>query len=270
MRIKSFAACCISGVLALSLVACGGSSQKTEESAKEETAEVQKTEDTKQEKATKETKETEEETKSEAKEEKKDERQVLGTEDEGAVEVALTNGLEKQIVSVSMRTTGEESYSDNLLPEDGSIAADEEVRLFVAVGEAEDATYDILVKAEGEEADIEFAEVSLASLAKATLKQADGVAYVDYTTTNGEEGSTKDAALARKQAAEEAAAAEAAAQQESQDAGAEQYYEPEPVAEEYYYEPVQEYYEPEPAPVETPSAPEQSEDACAGDVVLRY
>lgn len=267
MRIKSFAACCVSGILALSLVACGGSNQAKEESVKEESAEVQETEDTKQEK---DAKQDEQETKSEAKEEKKDERQVLGTEDEGAVEVALTNGLEKQIVSVSLRATGEESYANNLLSEEGSIAAGEEVRLFVAANAAEDATYDVLVKVEGEDAEVEFAEVPLASISKATLMQGDDVAYVDYTTTSGEEGSTKDAAVARKQAAEEAAAAEAAAQQEAQDAGAEQYYEPEPVQEEYYYEPVQEYYEPEPAPVEAPSETGQSEDACAGDVVLRY
>lgn len=249
------AACCVSGLLALTLVACGGQSQSTSAS----------------------TSVTEPASQSQS-EEKTDDRQVLGTESKDAIEVALTNGLGGDVTSLSARVSGEEAFGNNLIAKDGKVTSGEEVRLFVEKSDKEGATYDIRVVLEGSTDPIDFVEVPLATLKEATLKQTDGVAYVDYVDNNGVSGSTKDAALERKAKADEAA--QAAANNESAatttstengggSQGSSQTYN-EPVATEVA-EPV-EYVAPEPvaAPVETPAAPTQSEDACVDDPVLRY
>lgn len=237
---------CVSGVLALTLVACG-SQEKAEEPKAEK-----KTEKTEQ-------------------VEKKDERKVLGTESADAYEIALTNGLDGKITSLKVRVSGEEAYGDSLVPASTSIDKSEEVRLFVAKSDKEDATHDILVTLEGVEGEIEFLEVPLSKAASASLAQSDGVSYVEYVDAAGTKASTKDAALKRKQDAEAAAEAEAQASQQtyqqetySEPEYTQTYSEPEPVT---YEQPVQEAA---PAPEPVQSAPEQTDDACMGDVVLRY
>lgn len=246
----------VSGALAVTLVACG-----TKEAPKEEVKQEEKTEKV---------------------EEKVDARQVLGEQAEGAVEVALVNSLGSKITALSVRTTGDQEYANSLIAENGGVAKDEEVRLFVAKPEKADATFDIKVKVEGSEDEIEFAEVPLLNASQVKLLQADGIAYVDYTDLKGAATSTKEAATKRKQDAEAAQSqsqveAEATPAAQSYNESYEQSYS-EPVYEEQvtYEAPAPEPVvaepvaaEPAPAPVESYSAPEQSGDACMGDVVLR-
>lgn len=266
MLSKRLVASMLTGILALSVVGCG---QQEETPTQEKTEEkVEKVE-----------------------EEPTDDRQVVGEESKDAFEVALTNGLGGSIESLYVRVTGEDSYSDNVLEKNAKIAANEEVRLFVKKAEAKNATYDLRVKLEGAEDEIEFLEVPLADCASAKLAQDDGVAFVEYVDKKGAKDSTKEAALERKAAEDEAKAADETALEQTESSqgysGSSQYYDesapveqapaatqsepapaPEPVAAaEPAPEPVA---APEPAPAETSDAPAQSEDACVGDVVLRY
>lgn len=251
---KRVAVCCVSGLLALTIAACGGQSQSTPTS----------------------TSETESASKAQS-EKKADNRQVLGTESKDAIEVALTNGLNGDITSLSMRVSGEEAFGDNLIAKDGKVTSGEEVRLFVGKSDKEGATYDIRVILEDSTDAIDFIEVPLVDVKEAMLKQDDGVAFVEYVGNDGASGSTKEAALDRKAKADEAAQAEAnnasavvttsTENGGGSQGGSQNYYEP--VATEVA-EPV-EYVAPEPAaPAETTAAPAQSEDACVDDPVLRY
>ena len=166
---------------------------------------------------------------------------------------------------------GKEAYGENLLAEGGSVANEEQVRLFVALEAGEETseegeeaaapTLDILVSLAVDDADpvdVEFLNVPVQDVAEMSLCQDDEVAFVTYKTTAGDEGSTREDALARK------AEQEAQIQEET-------YYE-EPSYDEYYEEPTYTAPAPAPAPapVEAPAAPTQNVDACEGGVALRY
>ena len=291
-RIATF---CLSGAIALSLAACGGQAAEEKAETKEEAKQTEAVEQVKEE----------------------DKRQVVGKESADAVEIALTNGLAGDITAMSVRVTGDANYGDNLVPANGKVKANEEVRLFVPKSQKADATYDIRVKVASKDAEVEFLAVPLANATTAKLVESDGVAYVEYTDAKGAKSSTKDAATAAKDAATTTTAeaskqdgnntqeqsnqggtssssngssAQPTSEPASQEQVTEEYTysepqqyasapvedpapepaaaEPEPApAPEPVYEPV---YEPEPAPAPQESAPDQSGDACAGDVVLRY
>ena len=219
-----------------------------------------------------------------------DSRAVVGVQAEGSTEVAAVNGLGSNIVSVAVRPSASDQWSDNMLEEGTTIAADQEVRLFVEGGASK---CDVLVSTEAGDS-LEFLDVPLDGVKKVTFLKGDDVCYVDYTTSEDTEGSTKEAALARKaqeeaeakakaeaeakeeaerkareeeerrKAEEEAAAAEAAAAAEeevyyTEEYYPEEYYPEESYSEDYYYSDTSTSYE----------APAQSQDVCAPDVVFR-
>jgi len=272
MRSNRLFATTVSGVLALTLsFGLGACSSSQEETKAEDKAE--KTEQV-------------EEKEPEPEPEPVDERQVLGVEEEGATEIALTNSLGNSLGSVCIRKSGGEAYGENLLADGASIAEGEQVRLFIAADsaaaeETEEATegeeaaegeevaaptYDILVSLavdDSDPVDVEFLNVPVDAVSEMTLRQDDEVAFVDYKKAEGEEGSTRDDALARK------AEQEAQVQEESNyEEPAYDYYE-EPSYQETYTEPS--YSEPSyTPPVEAPAAPTQNVDACEGGVALRY
>lgn len=203
-----------------------------------------------------------------------DARQVLGTESADATEVALTNGLGAQLTAVKVRKTGADAYGANLVAKDKAIANEEEVRLFVdAKKDGTDATYDLLVTkktADGKSADVTFVEVPVSIIVSAKLVENDGIAYVEYTTTDGKVDSTRKAADAAKRQAEQqqkstnaTAGDDASSQGDAEDTS-------------YYgdgsadYDDGGAFYdEPAEAPQEAPEAPAQTGDACTGDVEFR-
>lgn len=199
-----------------------------------------------------------------------DTRNVMGTVSEGAIEIALKNGLGVPIESVSLRAGGTMDYGDNLIPEGGSIAPEEEVRLFfMPVGAA--PTYDVKVTAGGEI--MEFVQAPMSTAVQVVLRRADGVSYVDFVAPDGGVGSTLEAILSAPEAPveeevpEENPEAIVAMERTTDVAASEQ-----PAA----YDDSEDYgYEAEPAvamteaPVEAPTAPAQTEDTCVDDVVLK-
>jgi hypothetical protein len=283
----------VSGALAASmgvaLVGCGGGEQKQVETTPATTEEK-----TEQVEAPKQTEKTE----------KTDTRQVLGKESATTIEVALTNGLDSDLTAVKMRATGESAYPASLVESGKTIAAKEEVRLFVeadAKGTFAE-TYDIMVTKKGKDGkttDVEFVAVPLADIASAKLIEKDGIAYVEYKTAEGKTDSTK-------KAAEAAAAATAAASTADQSQGTQTSKQnatdetgtaadttgasgmddettPDDAAygdysDTGYYEEdagnydssASDYSEaPAEAPAESTSAPAQTGDACTGDVEFR-
>lgn len=285
--------CLLSGALALSLVACNAQETTKEPEAEQPKQEVveKKTDDAADKKA--------EEKQTPASEEKAAEKQTLGTKEDGSYEVALTNKLGGKITSICVQTIDDQQYSENLLKNNATIAKDEEVTLYVSAPKDANATDEayacnVKVKVEGKDAEQELTLPLVSKSMKATLMQEGNVSYVDYVNDKGEKGSTKEIEESFANAVDEGAAqggtagsnavvpesvdtndvaapapvVEEAAAPVAEPAPAPA---PEPVAEpvvevapEPVAEPVVE------APVEAPSAPAQGEDACVGDVVLRY
>lgn len=206
---------------------------------------------------------------------------VLGTKSETSVEVQLTNGLSKGVTAFCLSEAGAEEYGENLLTEASIIAANEEAILYASPNDAE-ANFDIRVRLEGSDEYVEFVNVPLATSSSVTLKSADGSYFVDYVAADGTKGSTKEDAASTSTGDNDS---ETIAPQSDNAAGQQEY--TEPVAETYetvqtYEEPVVETYEEpsyepvaEPVVEEAPvvvveeAAPEQSSDACQGDVLLR-
>ena len=201
-----------------------------------------------------------------------DPRDVIGTQEEGAQSVTITNGLGADVAEVYIRKSGKIKFRPVDMVEGDVFAADEEAVLsFIPKSSDPETLYDVrLVLANGTKR--AFFGVPLQKAESLNFLRGDRVNYVDYVQLDGSEGSTKDAALQRKAeqdeakrvAEEEAAAAEAAA--------AEEVYNEEPVYEEpAYEEPV--YEEPvyeEPVYEEPVSeAPAQTDDTCVPDAVFR-
>ena len=197
------------------------------------------------------------------------------------------------IDSLKTRAAGTEKWGDELLPEGMTIAPEAAAELHLA-----DATggkgVDFLVGlAEGD--DVEIHSVDLTTLKSLAFSFEDEVGFVTFKDDDGNDGSTKDAALAEKKAEEEAkkkaeeekrkaeeeakkkeeeekrkAEEEAARKAEEEAAAAaaaeeEVYYE-ESYSEDYY-EPSYSYSEPSYSePVY--SAPEQTEVECTRDNIV--
>ena len=222
-----------------------------------------------------------------------DDHEVIGIEAENAQSVLVTNALAKNVTSFAIRESGSTSYGQNLIGSDVVFDAGEEDRLsFTPASEDLTALYDVRLTLE-DGTEYEFIEIPLANAKSLSFNYADDVAFVDYVLSDDTEGSTKDAALARKAAAEEEAkkaeeeakkaeeeakkAAEeeakrkaeeeaaAAAAAEEEAAAQEETYSEEPAYEEPTYEEPT-YSEPEPTYEEPPA---QEEDTCLPDVVFR-
>lgn len=216
----------------------------------------------------------------------------IGQKVDGSVSTLITNGLGSDITSLKVRVNGTEKWGEELLAEQQTVLAEKTDELNMLL-EKQGATYDLLLGlAKGE--DVEIHGIDFATMKDITLKYEDGVGFVTYKDADGNEVSTKDAALAEKKAAEEKAKAEAeakkkaeeeakkkaeeqkAAEEEAVETQSEETYYEEPAAEEYYEETSSEetYYEEpsyeEPA-YEEPSyeepAPAQTNDDCTADTI---
>jgi colicin import membrane protein len=146
-----------------------------------------------------------------------DTRPCIGTEADGSLDVIITNGLGADVTALSVKASTDEAYPVSMIASGVSYAAGEEDHLYYAPASTDTSvTYDLSLTLADGTVDT-FEAVPLAQVASMTfLTDADtGVAYVDYEATDGTSASTKDAAVAKKQAAD-AAAAQAQADAEAQ------------------------------------------------------
>ncbi len=123
---------------------------------------------------------------------KADELRVIGVQKDGTQEIEVKNCLGSELTAVSLRTSGEQTYQDNLVVDGGTIAKNETVRLFVDVTKT-GATYDIRVTKENG-GDVEFLSVPVSKIATLALKESDGKGYVDYVGLDKQSGTTKEGA----------------------------------------------------------------------------
>jgi len=158
---------------------------------------------------------------------------TIGTENEKAFSVLITNKTGQEIVGIAVKSSEEKEYADNLIPEGQSIAKDETVMLYYTpadTGEggeslaidpddedtavAVSVTYDVRLTC-ADESVLELYEFGFSDITAADLNCADGVAFIQYTSeATGETVNTKEAQLAAKEKLE-AAAKEAAAKKET-------------------------------------------------------
>lgn len=287
-RFSLLVATCVAGAISLGLVGCG-SNEASSQSAQSSESQVSAQADTQS--ATESATSASGASSTSSSTSAAESTVVLGTKSDSSVEVALTNGLSKGITSFSMSAAGADEYGENLLNAGETIKAKGNATLNVTP--VEESNFDIRVQLEGSDEYVEFYDVPLATLKSATLKSSNGANFVDYVDVNGTKGSTNEEASAAEEAttgesenegestsanatnnnanyqADEGAEAQEAAPVETNDYTPEESYEAEPA-----YEPAAEpVVEAEPvqeeAPVVEEAAPEQSSDACQGDVVLR-
>lgn len=272
MTRKSFSAALVSGALVLSmgLVACGGH-QETQESPEKVTAQSTETTDKTP------TDGTGAATTQQAT------RKVVGEKTDTSHEVALKNGLTYGIACMRVREAGTDDYGENLLAEGATIAAGEEVSLFLAPLDGNPAL-DVSVELDGINGIIEFANVPFAELSSATLMSADGVVYVDYVRTDGTAGSTRNTTATptsqddgenEPDASDSSGAYDANSQDDAADdaQGADDYATDDADYASPSYDETSSYADQAPAdvgaPLEAPTDVDQTTDACMGGVQLR-
>lgn len=130
----------------------------------------------------------------------------IGEKGEGTIDVVVTNALSSDIDSLKTRPTGTDNWGEELLPEGMTIAPEAVAELHLA-NAADAKGIDFLIGlAEGD--DVEIHSVDLASMKALSFSFEDEVGFVTFKDADGNEGSTKDAALAEKKAEEEAKAKE--------------------------------------------------------------
>ena len=122
--------------------------------------------------------------------------------------VLVDNGLCEAITAFSVREAGEQAYPASLLAEDVTIAADETAQLNYAF--ADGALYDLAITCESGQV-VEVRDVPLSTLEQFGVHFEDEVGFFTYTDADGNEVSSKEAALERKAAEEKLAADTAAA-----------------------------------------------------------
>ena len=192
---------------------------------------------------------------------------TIGTKSSSSVEITLTNGSGKDIDEVSLREAGNGEYGENLLGEGTTIAAGEELSLYV---EPSENGYDMRISTSDTDDSAEILGVPVSDVKSMELKESNGTYYVDYFKADGSKASTK---ADEAQPSDNSAGNNNGAGQENPsyvEESGDTHYEPEPVYEApAYEEPVYEAPTYEAEPVAETSAPEQSSDACQGDVVLR-
>lgn len=283
MRRFGFVSTCVAGCLALALAGCSGGGDSQVQSSAQDSSAAQATQE----------QTADEQSSSDAAQKAADtqkatdaasQTKVLGEQTQTSAKISLTNGLDKAVDEISIRTAGDGEYGQNLLGEGEQIAANETATLNVEAG-SEGAAVDLRISVADSDETSEVLAVPVSDVKSMTLKATDGTYYIDYVLQDGTEQSTKaeDANASEGADASTAAQSTTTATTATDNGGAEDnvtydesydttYTEPEvtyedtsyvePTYEETYTEPV--YEEPV-----AEAAPEQTSDVCAGDVLLR-
>ena len=150
----------------------------------------------------------------------KEEKPTYPTVGSGDEQILTTNGTEYDITSLSMKSSTESEYGNDLLAMSDVIAPSETFCLeYEGVGD--DVSYDIqFTLSDGNQYTI-YA-LDLPNYSEQTIVISDGIAYTDYVTVDGVEGDTMAAQNEKKEAADAAAAAEAKAKAEAEEAARQQ------------------------------------------------
>jgi uncharacterized membrane protein YgcG len=153
----------------------------------------------------------------------------LGEKSDSTAQVVVENGLGVTVTQIQLRQTGTEDWSEGILTSDQTLEADAKANLYYDSAYATDGDVDVQVTAQ-DGTMLVFEGVDLGAYQSMTLLSGDGVSYVDFTGTDKETGSTKQAALdakaakeeAEKKAAEEEAAKKAAEEEAAKKAAEEE------------------------------------------------
>lgn len=212
---------------------------------------------------------------------------VIGTKTEKSFEVKMTNGTGQDISAISVKSSEEEAYPENMLTAPDVFLKDETRILYYEPKESteEQATETGKVIPTAYSIQLTLADSSVFELhsfpfeemKEGAVKLQDGIAYVTYKGADSDsEISTLDAELATKAAAEAEAAAQAQSQAEAE-AAAQAQAEAEAAAaaaasqsQQTYTEPEPTYSEPEPEPDQSWAPPTDNggggeDDGCVGD-----
>ena len=166
------------------------------------------------------------------KKEKKPEYKTIGTKEDGAYEVQLTNSTGQDITFVSFKSSSEENYPDTMLDEGDSFKNEETRNVYykpseeaAASTETEDgkelpAEYTMKITL-ADNTELELHAFPFDDMKNGEIKVQDGIAYLTYEK-DGSEVSTLESekAVKEQKEAEEKAKAEAAAQAEAEAAAA--------------------------------------------------
>ena len=158
------------------------------------------------------------------KKEKKPEYKTIGTKEDGAYEVQLTNSTGQDITFVSFKSSSEENYPDTMLDEGDSFKNEETRNVYykpseeaAASTETEDgkelpAEYTMKITL-ADNTELELHAFPFDDMKNGEIKVQDGIAYLTYEK-DGSEVSTLESEKSFKEQkeAEEKAKAEAAAQ----------------------------------------------------------
>lgn len=163
------------------------------------------------------------------KKEKKPEYKTIGTKEDGAYEVQLTNSTGQDITFVSFKSSSEENYPDTMLDEGDSFKNEETRNVYykpseeaAASTETEDgkelpAEYTMKITL-ADNTELELHAFPFDDMKNGEIKVQDGIAYLTYEK-DGSEVSTLESEKAVKEQKEKAKA-EAAAQAEAEAAAA--------------------------------------------------
>ena len=166
------------------------------------------------------------------KKEKKPEYKTIGTKEDEAYEVQLTNSTGQDITFVSFKSSSEENYPDTMLDEGDSFKNEETRNVYykpseeaAASTETEDgkelpAEYTMKITL-ADNTELELHAFPFDDMKNGEIKVQDGIAYLTYEK-DGSEVSTLESekAVKEQKEAEEKAKAEAAAQAEAEAAAA--------------------------------------------------
>ena len=145
------------------------------------------------------------------KKEKKPEYKTIGTKEDEAYEVQLTNSTGQDITFVSFKSSSEENYPDTMLDEGDTETED---------GKELPAEYTMKITL-ADNTELELHAFPFDDMKNGEIKVQDGIAYLTYEK-DGSEVSTLESekAVKEQKEAEEKAKAEAAAQAEAEAAAA--------------------------------------------------
>lgn len=132
---------------------------------------------------------------------------AIGTKASGAFDMLVTNGLGTDVTAISIKPSTDEEFPVSMMAAGATFASGSTDEVFYSpISTDTTLTYDIaLTEADGTV--VTACNVPLASVKEMTIKFEDDVCFVDYKDAAGSALSTKEAAVAKKQADDEAAAA---------------------------------------------------------------
>ena len=154
----------------------------------------------------------------------------IGEDVDGALNMVITNELDKKITDIAFAAAGSEDEPAYLMTSDQVWKSGDQAKVFFEDA-GKDVNYDVYVKVKG--ADYTLHNMKLDGVEELSICFEDGVAYATFERDGNAISTLRD----ETDLAEQAAAAEA---EQAEEAAGEEYYEEEYTDEGYYEEPAQE------------------------------